>query len=130
MNASDTAQSTSVSGRPAEDLLPAATAMGTVTLLGDLDLMTRYYRDFVMLAVVRAEGDEVATCRRRRGAAAGWPVRRRREDAATTVRLRRLWAVKVSPSCHKAVRPRSRAAGLAGPGGPSGGGARRTGRTA
>ncbi|QDC26719.1 VOC family protein [Georgenia yuyongxinii] len=34
--------------------------MGAVTLLvGDLDLMTRYYRDAVMLTVMRAEGNEV-----------------------------------------------------------------------
>ena len=46
--------------RPGDDLLPASTSMGAVTLLvGDLDLMTRYYRDAVMLTVLRAEGDEV-----------------------------------------------------------------------
>ncbi|WP_448072912.1 VOC family protein [Georgenia yuyongxinii] len=46
--------------RAAEDLLPASTSMGAVTLLvGDLDLMTRYYRDAVMLTVLRAEGNEV-----------------------------------------------------------------------
>ncbi|MHB1065771.1 MAG: VOC family protein [Georgenia sp.] len=43
-----------------EDLLPVTTSMGAVTLnVGDLDLMTRYYRDAVMLTVLRAEGDEV-----------------------------------------------------------------------
>ncbi|WP_240645770.1 VOC family protein [Georgenia sp. SYP-B2076] len=47
--------------RPAEDLLPAETSMGAVTLLvGDLDLMTRYYRDAVLLTVLRAEGNEVS----------------------------------------------------------------------
>lgn len=36
------------------------TAMGAVTLLvGDLDLMTRYYRDVVTLEVLSAEGDTV-----------------------------------------------------------------------
>ncbi|WP_226925437.1 VOC family protein [Georgenia thermotolerans] len=46
--------------RPTDDLLPADTAMGPVTLLvGDLDLMTRYYRDAVMLTVLAAEGNEV-----------------------------------------------------------------------
>lgn len=61
MNATNASQLTPVSNRPPEDLLPAATAMGTVTLLvGDLDLMTRYYRDYVMLTVLRAEGNEVA----------------------------------------------------------------------
>ncbi|WP_230977548.1 VOC family protein [Georgenia yuyongxinii] len=46
--------------RAAEELLPASTSMGAVTLLvGDLDLMTRYYRDAVMLTVLRAEGNEV-----------------------------------------------------------------------
>ena len=46
--------------RRAEELLPAETSMGTVTLLvGDLDLMTRYYRDIVLLDVMRAEGNEV-----------------------------------------------------------------------
>jgi catechol 2,3-dioxygenase len=46
--------------RPADDLLPDTTSMGAVTLLvGDLDLMTRYYRDAVMLTVLRAEGNEV-----------------------------------------------------------------------
>lgn len=50
-----------ISDRPVEDLLPAATAMGSVTLLvGDLDLMTAYYRDGVMLQVLHAEGDEVS----------------------------------------------------------------------
>ena len=61
MNATDHTKLAPVSNRPAEELLPAATAMGTVTLLvGDLDLMTRYYRDYVMLTVLRAEGNEVA----------------------------------------------------------------------
>ncbi|WP_226921543.1 VOC family protein [Georgenia subflava] len=47
--------------RPTEDLLPAETSMGAVTLLvGDLDGMTRYYRDAVMLSVLRAEGNEVS----------------------------------------------------------------------
>ncbi|MFD1507519.1 VOC family protein [Georgenia yuyongxinii] len=46
--------------RAVEELLPASTSMGAVTLLvGDLDLMTRYYRDAVMLTVMRAEGNEV-----------------------------------------------------------------------
>ncbi|MDD9207451.1 VOC family protein [Georgenia sp. 10Sc9-8] len=50
-----------VDTRRARDLLPAATSMGPVTLLvGDLDLMTRYYRDAVLLDVLRAEGAEVA----------------------------------------------------------------------
>ena len=38
--------------------LAADTAMGAVTLLvGDLDAMTRYYRDVVTLEVLTAEGD-------------------------------------------------------------------------
>jgi catechol 2,3-dioxygenase len=46
--------------RRAEELLPSETSMGTVTLLvGDLDVMTRYYRDIVLLDVMRAEGNEV-----------------------------------------------------------------------
>lgn len=49
-----------ISSRPAGDLLPVTTSMGAVTLnVGDLDLMTRYYRDAVLLTVMRAEGDEV-----------------------------------------------------------------------
>ncbi|WP_442922569.1 VOC family protein, partial [Microbacterium sp. Leaf351] len=40
--------------------LAADTAMGAVTLLvGDLDAMTRYYRDVVTLEVLTAEGDTV-----------------------------------------------------------------------
>lgn len=51
---------TRTAGRPGLDLLPARTAMGTVTLnVGDLDLMTRYYRDAVLLDVLGAHGDEV-----------------------------------------------------------------------
>jgi catechol 2,3-dioxygenase len=46
--------------RAVDELLPPSTSMGAVTLLvGDLDLMTRYYRDAVMLTVLRAEGNEV-----------------------------------------------------------------------
>ncbi|WP_344093173.1 VOC family protein [Microbacterium deminutum] len=42
------------------DRLAADTAMGAVTLLvGDLDGMTRYYRDVVTLQVLSAEGDTV-----------------------------------------------------------------------
>jgi catechol 2,3-dioxygenase len=42
------------------DRLAADTAMGGVTLLvGDLDLMTAYYRDAVTLQVLAAEGDRV-----------------------------------------------------------------------
>ena len=42
------------------DLLSADTAMGAVTLLvGDLDVMTAYYRDAVTLRVLSAEGDRV-----------------------------------------------------------------------
>jgi len=42
------------------DRLAADTAMGPVTLLvGDLDGMTRYYRDVVTLQVLAAEGDTV-----------------------------------------------------------------------
>ena len=42
------------------DRLAADTAMGAVTLLvGDLDAMTRYYRDVVTLQVLSAEGDTV-----------------------------------------------------------------------
>jgi catechol 2,3-dioxygenase len=45
---------------PASDRLAAATSMGAVTLLvGDLDGMTRYYRDVVTLQVLTAEGDTV-----------------------------------------------------------------------
>jgi len=44
----------------APDRLAAATSMGAVTLLvGDLDAMTRYYRDVVTLQVIAAEGDTV-----------------------------------------------------------------------
>ena len=40
--------------------IDAATSMGAVTLLvGDLDAMTRYYRDVVTLAVIDAAGDTV-----------------------------------------------------------------------
>jgi catechol 2,3-dioxygenase len=40
------------------DKLSADTSMGAVTLLvGDLDAMTRYYRDVVTLQVISAEGD-------------------------------------------------------------------------
>ncbi len=42
------------------DRLAADTAMGAVTLfVGDLDAMTRYYRDVVTLQVLAAEGDTV-----------------------------------------------------------------------
>lgn len=42
------------------DRLAADTSMGAVTLLvGDLDGMTRYYRDVVTLEVIAAEGDTV-----------------------------------------------------------------------
>lgn len=42
------------------DRLAAATGMGAVTLLvGDLDAMTRYYRDAVTLQVLASEGDTV-----------------------------------------------------------------------
>ena len=42
------------------DRLAAATSMGAVTLLvGDLDAMTRYYRDVVTLSVLDAQGDTV-----------------------------------------------------------------------
>ncbi|MET0862133.1 MAG: VOC family protein [Microbacterium sp.] len=45
---------------PAADKLAAATAMGAVTLLvGDLDEMTRYYRDVVTLQVLDAAADTV-----------------------------------------------------------------------
>lgn len=51
------------------DRLAADTAMGAVTLLvGDLDLMTRYYRDVVTLQVLSADGDTVTLGR------AGRPV--------------------------------------------------------
>ncbi|AZS42586.1 Catechol-2,3-dioxygenase [Microbacterium oleivorans] len=44
----------------APDRLAAATSMGAVTLLvGDLDAMTRYYRDVVTLQIIAAEGDTV-----------------------------------------------------------------------
>ncbi|REJ03934.1 VOC family protein [Microbacterium bovistercoris] len=44
----------------ASDRLADATRMGAVTLLvGDLDAMTRYYRDVVTLQVLGAEGDTV-----------------------------------------------------------------------
>lgn len=44
----------------APDRLAAATSMGAVTLLvGDLDAMTRYYRDVFTLQVIAAEGDTV-----------------------------------------------------------------------
>ncbi|WP_060914860.1 VOC family protein [Microbacterium oleivorans] len=44
----------------APDRLAATTSMGAVTLLvGDLDAMTRYYRDVVTLQVIAAEGDTV-----------------------------------------------------------------------
>ncbi|MFH5824031.1 VOC family protein [Georgenia sp. AZ-5] len=60
MTEQTTAHTPPATTRPVEDLLPDATAMGAVTLnVGDLDLMTRYYRDAVMLTVLRAEGDEV-----------------------------------------------------------------------
>ena len=40
------------------DLLAADTSMGAVTLrVGDLDVMTRYYRDAVALTVLSADGD-------------------------------------------------------------------------
>ena len=40
--------------------IAADTAMGPVTLrVGDLDAMTRFYRDVITLQVLRAEGDEV-----------------------------------------------------------------------
>jgi len=46
---------------PASERMDAATAMGAVTLLvGDLDAMTRYYRDVVTLEVLDAAGDAVA----------------------------------------------------------------------
>ena len=42
------------------DRLAADTSMGAVTLLvGDLDAMTRYYRDVVTLEVISADGDTV-----------------------------------------------------------------------
>lgn len=45
---------------PSGDTLAADTAMGAVTLLvGDLDAMTRYYRDVVTLQVLSADGDTV-----------------------------------------------------------------------
>ncbi|WP_285363288.1 VOC family protein [Microbacterium sp. LMC-P-041] len=45
---------------PASDHLADGTAMGAVTLLvGDLDGMTRFYRDVVTLQVLAAEGDTV-----------------------------------------------------------------------
>jgi len=45
---------------PVSDRLAADTAMGAVTLLvGDLDAMTRYYRDVVTLEVQDADGDTV-----------------------------------------------------------------------
>ncbi|MDR2998633.1 MAG: VOC family protein [Microbacterium sp.] len=45
---------------PASDRLADATRMGAVTLfVGDLDAMTRYYRDVVTLQVLGAEGDAV-----------------------------------------------------------------------
>lgn len=51
------------------DRLAADTAMGAVTLLvGDLDLMTRYYRDVVTLQVLSADADTVTLGR------AGRPV--------------------------------------------------------
>jgi catechol 2,3-dioxygenase len=51
------------------DKLAAATAMGAVTLLvGDLDAMTRYYRDVVTLQVISADGPTVTLGR------AGHPV--------------------------------------------------------
>ena len=44
-----------------EDRLAADTAMGAVTLLvGDLDAMTRYYRDVVTLEVISADGATVS----------------------------------------------------------------------
>jgi catechol 2,3-dioxygenase len=43
-----------------QNLLAADTSMGAVTLLvGDLDLMTRYYRDAVALELISAVGDTV-----------------------------------------------------------------------
>lgn len=51
------------------DRLAADTRMGAVTLLvGDLDLMTRFYRDVVTLQVLGAEGDTVTLGR------AGHPI--------------------------------------------------------
>ncbi|MFC4137912.1 MULTISPECIES: VOC family protein [unclassified Microbacterium] len=45
---------------PEPDRLADATRMGAVTLLvGDLDAMTRYYRDVVTLQVLAADGDAV-----------------------------------------------------------------------
>ncbi|WP_438354603.1 VOC family protein [Microbacterium sp. CJ88] len=50
------------------DRLAADTAMGAVTLLvGDLDGMTRFYRDVVTLEVLAAEGDTVSLGRGGRG---------------------------------------------------------------
>lgn len=46
--------------------LAADTAMGAVTLfVGDLDAMTRYYRDVVTLQVLSADGDTVTLGRAR-----------------------------------------------------------------
>ncbi|MGO1847832.1 VOC family protein [Microbacterium sp.] len=53
----------------ASDRLAADTAMGAVTLLvGDLDAMTRFYRDVVTLEVIGADGDTVTLGR------AGHPI--------------------------------------------------------
>lgn len=65
-------ETAATSGRIAAD-----TAMGAVTLLvGDLDLMTRYYRDAVTLQVLAAEGDTVTLGR------AGRPIVVLRHEAA------------------------------------------------
>ena len=59
------------------DRLAAATGMGAVTLMvGDLDAMTRYYRDVVTLQVLAADGDTVTLGR------AGRPVVVLRHDPA------------------------------------------------
>jgi catechol 2,3-dioxygenase len=63
--------------RAASDRLAPATGMGAVTLLvGDLDAMTRYYRDVVTLQVLSAEGDTVTLGR------AGRPLVVLRHEAA------------------------------------------------
>ncbi|GAA1977957.1 VOC family protein [Microbacterium pumilum] len=60
-----------------EDRLAAATGMGAVTLMvGDLDAMTRYYRDVVTLQVLAADGDTVSLGR------AGRPIVVLRHDPA------------------------------------------------
>jgi len=61
------------------DRIAADTAMGAVTLLvGDLDGMTRYYRDVVTLEVLSADGDTVTLGR------AGHPIVILRHEPALT----------------------------------------------